>query len=257
MAVMKILYLIPGPMGRSPEGKIEVDRRGSLLREYAGGDTEIGIEDVPEGPASIESMYEEYLSIPATLKRVVELETGGWDALIVGCFGDPGLDGARELVNIPVIGPCEASVLLAASLGHRFSIITITESVIPFTERLVRNVGVGEKLASVRAVDIPVLELHKDRENTVAAALAEGERAIRDDRADALILGCMSMGFLEVAESVAPKVQVPVINPAKAALKFAEALVGAGLSHSRRAYMTPPKLTSNGSLFPKDLLHAK
>ncbi|MCG8605347.1 aspartate/glutamate racemase family protein [bacterium] len=254
---MKILYLIPGPMGRSSEGQVEVDRRASLLRKYASPDTQVGIEDVPEGPASIESMYEEYLSIPTTLKRTAELETEGWDALIIGCFGDPGLDGARELVSIPVIGPCEASVLLAASLGHRFSIITITESVIVSTERLVRNVGVGEKLASVRAVDIPVLELKGDRERTIEATLAEGQKAIRDDRADTLILGCMSMGFLEVAESVAPKLKVPVINPAKAALKFAEALVGAGLSHSRQAYMTPPKLASNRSLTPKDLLHIK
>ena len=161
---MRILYLIPGPMGRTPEGRAEVARRGDLLRRYAAPGTETGIEDVPEGPASIESMYEEYLSIPATVRRAVELESQGWDALILGCFGDPGLDALRELLSIPVIGPGEASALTAASLGHRFSVITITESVVPVTERQIRNVGVGEKLASVRAIGIPVLELHRDRE---------------------------------------------------------------------------------------------
>ncbi len=253
---MKIVYLIPGPMGRTPEGKAEVKRRGELLKQYAAPGTEVDIDDVPSGPASIESMYEEYLSIPATVRRAIELEGQGYDALILGCYGDPGLDALRELVSIPIVGPGEATALMAASLGHRFSIITITESVIAFTERLVRNVGLGEKLASVRAVDIPVLELHHDRERTIEATIDEGRRAMEQDRADTLILGCMSMGFLEVAEAVAPELGIPVLNPGRVALKYAEAQVGAGLTHSRRAYMTPPKLASGKAESAAELLHA-
>ncbi len=156
---MRIVYLVPGPMGRSPEGRVELARRGGLLEKYAARETEIGIVDVPEGPASIESMYEEYLSIPASVRRAVELEQEGWDAIILGCYGDPGLDAFRELLSIPVIGPGEATALMAASLGHRFSVITITDSIVAPTERQMRNIGVGEKLASVRTVGIPVLEL--------------------------------------------------------------------------------------------------
>jgi allantoin racemase len=241
---MKICYLVPGPMGRGPEGRAELERRGGLLKKYAGPGTETGIDDVPEGPASIESMYEEYLSIPATARRAVELEQQGWEALILGCYGDPGLDALRELVSIPIVGPGEATALVAASLGHRFSIITITESVIASTERQIRNVGVGEKLASVRAVGIPVLELHHDRERTIAAVVEQGRQAIKDDRADTLIVGCMSMAFLEIAEAAGAQLGVPFINPARVGLKFAEMLVGTGLTHSRRAYMLPPKLES-------------
>lgn len=253
---MKIIYLVPGPMGRTAAGKAEVRRRGDLLKRYAAPGTETGIRDVPEGPASIESMFEEYLSIPATVRTAVELEQEGWDAIILGCYGDPGLDALRELIAIPVVGPGEATALIAASLGHRFSIITITESVIAFTERLVRNAGLGDKLASVRAIDIPVLELHDDRELTIDATIREGKRAIEEDRADTLILGCMSMGFLEVAEAVAPELGVPVLNPGKTSLKFAEALVGAGVTHSRRAYHTPPKLAAGNGLTAADLFHA-
>lgn len=252
---MRIVYLVPGPMGRTAAGKAEVARRGELLKKYAAPGTETGIQDVPEGPASIESMYEEYLSIPATVRTAISLEQEGWDAIILGCYGDPGLDALRELISIPVVGPGEATALMAASLGHRFSIITITESVIAFTERLVRNAGVGEKLASVRAIDIPVLELHDDREQTIEATIQEGRRAIEEDRADTLILGCMSMGFLEVAEAVAPALGVPVLNPGKSSLKFAEALVGAGVTHSRRAYLTPPKLSAGNGITAADLFH--
>lgn len=231
-------------MGSTPEGKAEIARRGALLKQYAAPGTEVGIDDVAEGPASIESMYEEYLSIPATARRAAELEQEGWDALILGCYGDPGLDALRELLHIPIVGPGEATALMAASLGHRFSIITITDSVIAATERQIRNVGVGEKLASVRVVGIPVLELHHDRERTIEATIDQGRKAIEQDRADALIVGCMSMGFLEIAEAAGVELGVPFLNPARVSLKFAEALVGAGLSHSKRAYMTPPKLAS-------------
>lgn len=254
---MRIVYLVPGPMGRTPEGRVELARRGGLLEKYAARETEVGITDVAQGPASIESMYEEYLSIPASVRRAVELDQEGWDAIILGCYGDPGLDAFRELLSIPVIGPGEATALLAAALGHRFSVITIMDSVIAPTERQMRNIGVGEKLASVRTVGIPVLELHRDRERTVAAVVEAGRRAIAEDRADTLLLGCMSMGFLEVAEAAAPQLGVPVLNPGKVALKFAEALVGAGLTHSRRAYMTPPKLASGEFQSPLDLLHSQ
>jgi allantoin racemase len=254
---MNILYLVPGPMGRTPEGRAEVERRGNLLAQYAAPGTRTGIEDVPEGPASIESMYEEYLSIPATVRRAVELEQSGeWDALILGCYGDPGLDALREMVSIPVIGPGEATALMAASLGHRFSIITITESVIAPTERQIRNVGVGEKLASVRVVGIPVLELHHNRERTIQATIEQGWKAIKEDRADSLIVGCMSMGFLEIAEAAGNELGVPFLNPARVALKMAEATVGAGLTHSRRAYMVPPKLAEGKVASALDLFHA-
>jgi allantoin racemase len=253
---MRIVYLVPGPMGRTEKGRVEVERRGSLLKQYAAPGTETSINDVPEGPASIESMYEEYLSIPATCRRALELEEEGWDAIILGCYGDPGLDALRELLTIPIIGPGEATALMAASLGHRFSVITITDSVIAATERQMRNVGVGEKLASVRVVGIPVLELHTNRERAIEATIEQGRKAIEQDRTDTLIVGCMTMGFLEIAEVAGAELGVPFLNPARVALKFAEAVVGAGVTHSKRAYMTPPKLAMGKATSAAELFHA-
>lgn len=239
---MRIMYVVPGPMGKTPLGAAELERRGARLREFAFPGTEVDIIDLPVGPASIESAYEEYLSIPATVARIVELEAAGYDAAIIGCFGDPGLDAAREMVRMLVVGPGEASFLAAAALGHRFSVVTIAESIVGATYKQVRAAGVGEKLASVRAIDVPVLDLAKDRDGTLARIVAEGKKAIVEDRADALVLGCMSMGFLGVAEDVSAALGVPVVNPSRTALKTAEAMVAAGLRHSKRAFMTPPKL---------------
>ncbi|MEM6283489.1 MAG: aspartate/glutamate racemase family protein [Chloroflexota bacterium] len=241
---MKIVYLVPGPMGRTPEGQVELQRRGDLLQKYASPNVETGIVDVSEGPASIESAYEEYLAIPAACRKAVELEQEGWDAIILGCYGDPGLDALRELVSIPVIGPAEACALTMSSLGHRFGIITIAESVIEDTYRKARNAGVRDKIASVRVISTPVLELHKNRERTIDATVEQARIAMEQDRCDSFAVGCMSMGFLEVAEAAGAELGIPFLNPARTSVRFAEMLVGAGLTHSRKAYHVPPKLAT-------------
>lgn len=254
---MRIVYVLPGPMGRTEEGQVEMGRRLRTLRSYAAPGTEVEISDVDEGPASIESMYEEYLSIPPTVEKMVELEKEGYDAAILGCYGDPGLDAVREVTErMVVVGPGEAGAMAAAMCGHRFSIVTVTRSIINALEHLMQKVGVAAKLASVRAIETPVLRLAEDREATVESMVSEGRKAIEEDRADTLVLGCMSMGFLDVAEEMSGSLGVPVVNPGKASLKMAEALVGAGLNHSKLAYMTPPKLASGdigtpGELFVK------
>lgn len=239
---MKVQYLVPGPMSKGPMGDAEVRRREGLLQDWAFPGTEVSVVDVPDGPASIESSYEELMSVPATLDGIRRAEADGFDAVIIGCFGDPGLDAARELVEIPVIGPGESSLLLAASLGHRFSVITILDSVIAAQELQAYKAGVRDKLASVRATDIPVLSLMKDRDATLKRVIEVGRRAVEEDRADSLVLGCMTMSFLGVAPEVSATLGVPVINAGLTALKSAETLVSMEMSHSKRAFPTPPKL---------------
>lgn len=238
---MKIQYLIPAPMSKGPMGARELVRRQELLNSWAFAGTEVTVVDAPEGPDSIESAYEEYLSVPATFAGVLKAQADGYDAVILGCFGDPGLEAVRELVDIPVIGPGEASMLLAASLGHRFSVVTILDNVIAGQELQAYKAGVRGKLASVVATRIPVLDLMKDPARSRARVIEVGREAIERDRADTLMLGCMTMSFLDMADEVSAELGVPVINAGKAALKAAESLVSLGMSHSKRAFPTPPK----------------
>src|SRR5439155_25101174 len=150
--------------------------------------------------------------------------------------------GAGGLVGLAVVGPAGASILIACMLGHRFTGLAVLESVVPSMRRLAHRAGVSEKLAPVRAVDIPVLDLAKNRERSISRMIELGRRAGEEDGADTLALGCMSMGFLEAQQTIAAEVGVPVVNPVYAALKILEALVGAGLAHSKRAYPIPPKM---------------
>jgi len=240
---MRILYLIPGWMSRTDAGRQEMTRRAQFLQQSAHPEASVDVWDVQGGPSSIESMYEEYLSVPGALARIQEAASGGFDGVILGCFGDPGVDAARELVSIPVVGPGEAGMLFAASLGHRFSIVTILDSVIHPLRRLARD-GVETKLASVRAVNIPVLELTHDRKGTLDRMLEAGEMARDVDGADTLVLGCMTMAFLGEHRELSEALGIPVVNPVQASLKLVESLVAMGVAHSKRAFPVPPKMAA-------------
>ncbi len=241
---MKIKYIIPGPMSKTELGKKEIERRLGKLKEWANPETEVEITDVEYGPASIESMFEEYLSIKGTAEEVLKAEKEGYNAVIIGCFGDPGLDGLREITDMLVIGPAGASMSMAVSLGHNFSIITIMDSIIEPLKKLSWEVGVYQKLASIRAIDIPVIELNKDHRRGVSSIIEAGKKVIKEDKANVLILGCMSMGFLDIAEEMMAELKVPVINPSQASLKFTETILSCGLTQSSLAYPTPPKIRS-------------
>jgi allantoin racemase len=209
--------------------------------QYASAGTEISVANIAEGPRSIESEYEEAMSVPGILERVQEAEREGCDAAISDCFGDPGVRPARELVDIPVIGPAEASFFLAASLGQRFSVVTVLKSVVPMIEHLVEAAGLASRLASVRTIEIPVLGL-TDLEPMKKGLYREMIAAIEEDDAHVLVLGCT--GMMGVAEDLQAKLReagldVPVVSPTAAAVRLAETIVALGLKQSRLTYMRP------------------
>jgi len=237
---MRIAYFIPGPLSSGPLGPQELVRREAFLSRHAFEGTAVEVRETGAGPASVESSVEEYLSVPGLLEAAPRLEAQGFDAIIVGCFGDPGLSPARELVDIPVVGPGEASGHVAAQLGLRFSVLTVVEEVVPSIRRQMRSQGLEGYLADVRAVNVPVLEL-RDRVDEVLGTLEREARAALADGADALVLGCMTMGFLDAARALQERIGAPVVSPVLAALKTAETLVSLGVSSSRRAYPAPRK----------------
>jgi len=214
------------------------------LLPVASPDTELSAVFLDKGPASIESTYESALAAIGVVAKIVEAEQEGVDAVVANCMDDPGVEAAREMVSIPVIGPVETSMHVAAMLGHRFSVIGVLEAdERPFFDHATR-VGLASRFASVRAVNIPVLELG-DRERTLTALVEQSVRAVKEDGAHVLIFGCTGMTGMagDVEEGLRRQgiTDVPVIDPAILAFKMAEALAGMGLSHSKRTYPTPPK----------------
>ncbi len=241
---MQGLYLIPGWMTGTEWGAAELNRRRAAVQRIAGPGWTMDAWEVPGGPTSIESAYEEYRSVPGAVDRFVEAERAGFHGAILGCFGDPGIEAVREMVSIPVIGPGEAAMLVAASLGHRFSIVTVLDSVNYLLERLAWQVGVDRKLASVRAIGVPVLDLGRNPDETFQRMVRESEAARDHDRADVIIMGCMTMAFQDRHRDLTRILGIPVVNPVYAAVKLMQLHCELGLSHSRRAYPVPPKVAN-------------
>lgn len=143
-------------------------------------------------------------------------------------------------VDIPVIGPGQAAGHVAAQLGLRFAVLTVVDEVVPAIWRQMRTHGLEGFIVDVRAVDVPVLEL-RERADEVLGTLETEAREGLARGADAFVLGCMTMGFLDVASALQERIGVPVVNPVLASLKSAESLVSLGVSSSRAAYPTPRK----------------
>lgn len=237
---MEILYQIPGDVSAGPLGVAELERRRHILQAWTSPDVAVQVSDAPGGPLSIESHAEEFLCVPPMLAALTARPRQP-DAVIIGCFGDPGLGAVREVLDCPVVGPFEAALHLGAQLGGRVGVVTILDSVVPVLDHLVRGMGLSLRYAGATAIHVPVLELKKDPVNVAARASAAGLCLVRDRGADVLVLGCMSLSFLGVAERMAVEIGVPVINPARCALETARSLVAQGLGHSRRTYAKPRK----------------
>jgi allantoin racemase len=239
---MNILYQIPGDLSAGPLGVAELDRRRGLLQSWAARGVTVDVADAPGGPPSIEGQAEEALCvapmIAAVRSRIGDRQP---DAVIVGCFGDPGLAALREILDCPVVGPFEASFHLAAQLGGRVGVITILDSVVPLLDQLVRGMGLSLRYAGAVAIDVPVLELKNDQATVMRRVSDGAAQLVRTRDADVIVLGCMSLAFLGLAEWLARECGLPTVNPARCALKTAESLADQGLVQSRRTFPKPRK----------------
>jgi allantoin racemase len=217
----------------------------ATLEAYQGpaqADTQVSVVSLDWGTASIESYRDHALVTPDILNKAIQAEADGVDGVIIDCMGDPGLYAVREMVRIPVVGPAEASMHLAAMLGHRFSVLTVLDSRRPMMEEQAARYGLADKLASARAFNIPVLELEKDPENTLKTVVEVAVQAVRQDGAHVIIPGCTGLaGFAgRIQAGLAQQgCEVPVLDPPSVAIKTAETLVSLGLTHSARTFARP------------------
>ncbi|MBC7093521.1 aspartate/glutamate racemase family protein [Candidatus Bipolaricaulota bacterium] len=207
-----------------------------LCQAAADRDTAVNVVHLAHGPESIECTYDETLVAPYVIEAAAAAERAGADGVIVYCFGNPAVDGAREAVSIPVVGLGEAAEVAALLLGDRFGIISTIPEAVPRLWRKARTLGVEGRLVGVVPLGIPVLGLG-DHRRAVEAGLAAGRELVARG-AQVVILGCGSL--LGVADELRRGLGIPVVVPAVAAVKLAEAYVKMGIAHSKAAYPPPP-----------------
>ena len=219
-----------------------LERRREAVQRFASPGTEIRLVVVEEGPRSVESEAELALAAPGILRAVVDSAETGADGVVIWGGHDPALNAARELVDIPVVGPGIASMLVACSIVRRFSLLVQLPNVIGIAERQIAELGLASRCASIRSVDVPVLELGD--ESAFPAMRRAALRAVDEDGADGICFGCMAMTpyAAELHSQLATaRPGVMVVDPGFAAMRWMEMLLGLGLRQSRRSYLEPPK----------------
>ena len=211
---------------------------GACARAVAAPGTKISAVSPSMGPASIESHYDEALSVPGLLQEVERGEREGADGYVIACFGDPGLEAARELATGPVVGIAEAAMHTAAFLGRGFSVVTTLGRTAGRAWDLAARYGMQQFCRNVRACEIPVLELDEPGSRAREAIIGECRLALAEDHCDVIVLGCA--GMADLAAEISATLQVPVVDGVTAATKTVESLVTLVLRTSGRAEFAPP-----------------
>ncbi len=220
---MKILVV--NPVGHSKWD--EQDRR--LYSLFASPGTEVDVVSLPRGPPSVENPKSHAEVIPLIFDRVLELHNS-YDAIIVNCFLDPAVDLLRGVLKKPVVGPCESSLAIASILSRRIAIVSVGNEALWMIEDRVRQLGYRDYVVSIRGIELTVLQLDEEPEKTKEMVIKVSRESI-DSGAEVIVLGCT--GLAGIAEAVRNAIGRPVIDPAGAALKMAEAMVKLGLYSPR------------------------
>ncbi len=230
---MKIVVINPNSskeMTESIRESLERVRRPETVLEVCCGEG---------APSAIESATDMAMSVPPLLEKVRWAEAEGYDAAIIACFSDPGLEPAREAANILVLGIEQTTLAVATMLGHTYSILTPLSTRIPSKEQDVRRFRLDPACASVRALDLSVAQTEADPGLTKRRVKDVSRLAIEQDGAEVIILGCA--GMVGYADELERELGIVVLDPTTVTFKLAEAMTETGVRHSKRALYASPR----------------
>lgn len=221
MAPKTIVYyvLVSGFSGR------EMSEREQLVRSYVPDDFRLEFVSDAESPAWA-ATAEAATSLLADF--VAGCDPDDIAAVVVSGALDPGVHEARRASPVPVIGPGEASLAVAAALDRPLSLIVIDPPTEAAARAMVARNGTQPVIASIRSTNTPAAEVMADPERVAAAITQEARAAVDEDGAGAILLACMLFSGLRIADELRAELGVPVIDPLPIALSFAVAAGRAG-----------------------------
>jgi allantoin racemase len=200
---------------------------------------QIHVVNPEKGPVGLESFYHNYLATVEVLKLVVEAEKQKYDGVVIAAFGDPGVEAAKELVNIPVVGMTEASYALARLLSTKFLVVVSADTAVPRQTLYMRKLGVPDYQYAIKPIGLTVLDVVTDQVRAKDLIAENCKRMLKETNAELVVLGCS--GFSGLRSELEKQLGVPVIDPIIAGVHICAALVRMGLSQSKvSTYRNPP-----------------
>ncbi len=233
----QVLVIVPFPMSEENLAA----RRAQLAAVELNPEMNFTFKPVRAAPRNYVSPVDMALADLGIFDAGRTAQKDGFDAVCIDTMSDSGVAALRSVLTIPVIGPGRASVLMAMMLGNRFSILTMWQKWRHLYDKTLSDLGMTAACASIRSIDLAPdnLGLLDGKEDAIFPLLeAEAKRAITEDRAEVILLGSTTMH--QAHAHLSATLHVPVINPGPLSYKLLEAMLGLGLSHSRRAHPTSP-----------------
>jgi allantoin racemase len=213
---MKLLLINPNITAAMTESMV------AEARCHASPSTEIVAVTAEFGTQYVENRVEAAIASHAVLDALAK-HAAGCDAAMISAFGDPGLAAAREFADIPVVGIQESAMLTAWMLGRRYSIICLTPRLRTWYIECAQEHGLAGRLASVRALDMPIPDITRAKEQLRDHLLKECMLAVEQDEAEVIIFGGGPIAGL--ARETADAIPVPCLDGVSCAVRMAEALV--------------------------------
>jgi allantoin racemase len=216
------------------------------LGHFCAADTTMDVTHLDGCPPDIDFFYSKHLIEQALYESIMVSEEQGYDAVIVGCLYDPGVRVARELVDIPVVGPLEASFQMAAYYGHSTMVLTDHRKAVPYIYDEAQRNGQGNSVRGVDAIDWFVKDMINDRGAVARDVVDLSKEAAKRFGAETVIMGCTIIAaiYQEYLMEGGEPSEVPIINPNLMALKMAEGLADlrqkGGYSIARKGYYMKP-----------------
>ena len=224
-----------------------------LLKSYASPETSFELaypEDL--GGGAVLSLLEErkalsglhhILETPALVKKAIEAEQKGFDAVIQSNTFDPGVEASRLAVRIPVIGLLRTSLHFAATLCDRFGLIVPLETHIPHTARLVQTYGMSNFVTGIRTVGLyDTGDLSGYHDVVLQRTLEVGKELVAQGAQALIPLGGKIYPYVVTPEELEPDLGVPVINTKAVGVSYAELMARSKIKHSIKAYPCPTGL---------------
>lgn len=211
----------------NPFGTVQYDEIiQKTIGHYAAEGTKLRVTHLENCPLDIDFFYSKHMIEQSLFEAVLKSEEEGDDAVIVGCLYDPGVQVARELVDIPVIGPLEASFQMASYFGHSTMVLTDHRKAVPHIYDAASLRAQGNTMRGVDAIDWFVKDMITDRNSVVADVVRLSKEASTRFGSETVILGCTIIAAIYQEHLINGGVpsEVPIINPNLMALKVAEGL---------------------------------
>lgn len=226
------IRIINPDYGVAPE---QMEKECSLLQPCVGPDVKLSMVCLEQTHVEIDSAADVVLAGPEILSLALQAEKDGCDAVVLYCFSDPALAACREILTIPVVGGAQASLLLVPLLARNAGVILADRNRIPEKERFLQTLGLAPgMLKAIAAIDFQNKSIWEYREEAFQELLQTGRKMICEQNIQCLILGCLS--FLGLGKALRETLEIPVIDPAIAAVSLAESLVRQNLMTSKKAY---------------------